>query len=214
MQTQTRTTILDGDMAAAGSQARAVRVATTWREPMLRGILAIAVGLVLFAFPVSAALVVAIAFGVFVLVDGAFAIVHASRNAHPDAGRWWALLARGVLGVLVGLFAILFPTAAAAALGTLIAIFAIVAGGLEIASGFRIRHDVPRETTLVALGILTVVLGIVLLFAPFIALIAQIWIVAAYAIILGVGMITYSMQLRRRAVAYRAGAVTKSPDSL
>ena len=214
METQTRTTILDGDMAVPSSQARAARIATTWREPMLRGILAIVVGLVLFAFPVSAALVVAIAFGVFVLVDGVFAIIHATRNAHPDAGRWWAMLARGVLGVLVGAFAILFPTAAAAALGTLIAIWAIIAGALEIAAGFRVRHDVPRETTLIVLGALTIVLGAILLFVPLIALVAQIWILAAYAIILGVGMVTYALQLRRRSIAYRAVGATKSPGSL
>jgi uncharacterized membrane protein HdeD (DUF308 family) len=199
MQMQNRTTILDS--------------ATTWREPLLRGILAIIVGVVLFAFPISATIVLAIAFGVFVLFDGVFAIVHAVRNPHSEAGTWWAMLARGIVGVVVGLFAIVFPTIAAAVLGTMIAIWAIIAGVLEIGAGFRIRHDVPRETTLIVVGALTIVLGVVLVFVPLVAVIAQIWVFAAFAIIAGIGLVAYALQLRRRAIAYRNVAITRSPGS-
>jgi uncharacterized membrane protein HdeD (DUF308 family) len=205
MQTQNRTTILDGDPGGGGTPAdRAARIATTWREPLVRGVLAIVVGVVLFAFPITATIVLAIAFGVFVLFDGIFAIMHAVRNPHTEAGTWWAMLARGILGVLVGLFAIIFPTAAAAVLGTIIAIWAIAAGALEIGAGFRVRHDVHRETTLIVIGALTIVLGVVLIFVPLVAVIAQIWIFAAYAIIAGIGLVAYAVQLRRRANAYRS----------
>jgi uncharacterized membrane protein HdeD (DUF308 family) len=213
MQMQNRTTVLDGDPATGSLEARAQRVATTWREPLVRGILAIVVGIVLFAFPISATIVLAIAFGVFVLFDGVFAIVHAVRNPHSEAGTWWAMLARGVLGVLVGLFAIIFPTIAAAVLGTFIAVWAIVAGVLEIGAGFRVRHDVPRETTLIVLGALTIVLGVVLIFVPLVAIVAQIWLFAAYAIIAGIGLVTYALQLRRRAIAYRTVAITRNPGN-
>jgi uncharacterized membrane protein HdeD (DUF308 family) len=204
MQTQNRTTILDGDPGGGTPADRAARIATTWREPLVRGVLAIVVGVVLFAFPITATIVLAIAFGVFVLFDGIFAIMHAVRNPHTEAGTWWAMLARGILGVLVGLFAIIFPTAAAAVLGTIIAIWAIAAGALEIGAGFRVRHDVPRETTLIVIGALTIVLGVVLIFVPLVAVIAQIWIFAAYAIIAGIGLVAYAVQLRRRANAYRS----------
>jgi uncharacterized membrane protein HdeD (DUF308 family) len=213
MQMQNRTTILDSDPATGTLEARAQRVATTWREPMLRGVLAIVVGVVLFAFPISATIVLAIAFGVFVLFDGVFAIAHAVRNPHAEAGTWWAMLARGIVGVVVGLFAIVFPTIAAAVLGTMIAIWAIIAGVLEIGAGFRIRHDVPRETTLIVVGALTIVLGVVLLFVPLVAVIAQIWVFAAFAIVAGIGLVTYALQLRRRAIAYRNVAITRSPGS-
>lgn len=213
MQMQNRTTILDSDPATGTLEQRAQRTATTWREPLLRGILAIIVSVVLFAFPISATIVCAIAFGVFVLFDGVFAIVHAVRNPHSEAGTWWAMLARGILGVVVGLFAIVFPTIAAAVLGTIIAIWAIIAGVLEIGAGFRIRHDVPREMTLIVVGALTIVLGAVLLFAPLVAIIAQIWIFAAFAIVAGIGLVTYALQLRRRAIAYRAVAITRNPGS-
>jgi uncharacterized membrane protein HdeD (DUF308 family) len=210
---QNRTTILDSDPATGTAESRAARVATTWREPLVRGLLAIVVGIVLFAFPISATIVVAIAFGVFVLFDGIFAIVHAVRNPHTEAGTWWAMLARGVVGVLVGLFAIVFPTIAAAVLGTIIAIWAIIAGALEIGAGFRIRHDVPRETTLIVIGALTIVLGVVLVFVPLVAIVAQIWVFAAYAILAGIGLVAYALQLRRRAIAYRNVGLTKSPGS-
>jgi uncharacterized membrane protein HdeD (DUF308 family) len=198
---QTRTTILDSEMTPTPGGLVRPRIATTWREPLTRGILAIVMGVVLFAFPLSAAFVVAIAFGVFVLVDGGFAIAHATRNAHPDAGRWWAMLVRGIVGVLVGLFCIVFPGVAAAALGTLIAIWAILAGALEIGAGFRIRHDVPREALLVLAGVLTIVVGAVLLFMPFVALTTLIWVFAVYAILVGAALVTYALQLRRRSAA-------------
>jgi uncharacterized membrane protein HdeD (DUF308 family) len=177
------------------------RIATTWREPLTRGILAIVMGIVLLAFPISAAFVVAIAFGVFVLVDGGFAIAHAVKNAHPDAGRWWAMLARGVVGVAVGLFCLVFPGVAVAALGTLVALWAIIAGALEIGAGFRVRHDVPRETLLIVSGALTLAAGALLLFAPLLALVVPIYLFAFFAILAGATLIAYAMQLRRRSSA-------------
>lgn len=209
MQTPGRTTILDPEMEpdivlplTQGRRAHAVT--TTWREPLIRGVLAIVMGVVLVALPLSAAFVLAIAFGVYVLVDGVFALIHASRNANPEAGRWWGMVLRGLLGIVVGIFAVVFPSAAAAALGTLIAVWAILAGGLEIAAGVRMHHNAGRETMLIALGVLTVVVGALLLFAPILALVVQIYIFAAYAIVAGIGMIGYAMRLRRRAAPLAA----------
>jgi uncharacterized membrane protein HdeD (DUF308 family) len=195
MQTQEpiRTTIFENTQPSFAPTATLV----PWREPMLRGVLAILVGTTLIVFPVSAILVLTIAFGAFVLIDGVLAVVHATRKPQPEAkGWWWAMLGRGVLGIVVGAIAILFPSLAAAALGTLIAIWAIIAGCLEVGAGLRTHYHGGRETMIVALGVLTIVLGIVLLFAPLLALVAQVYVFAAYAIIAGIGLIAFANRLR------------------
>ena len=176
------------------SSSRAVT--THWWVPLVRGIVAIVFGIFAFAYPFDAVGAFVIVFGAFAFVDGILTIVQALRYAHPDSGRWWTLLVQGIAGLLIGLIAFVLPGLAAATFGLLIAIWAIVTGILEIVTGLRVRRDVAGEVFLIVAGMLSLATGVLLLFFPLGATILFVYVIAAYALVAGVALVTLSLRLR------------------
>jgi uncharacterized membrane protein HdeD (DUF308 family) len=171
-------------------------IASHWWVPLVRGIISIAFGIVLFAYPISAVGVFVLFFGAFAFVDGVLAIVQALRFAHPSSGRWWLQLLSGVAGIIIGVVTVVYPGITALTLALFIAAWAIVTGVFEIGAGFRLRKDVPGEIFLIAAGLLSIVLGGVLFLFPLAALLAWVWVVATYALIAGFVLIMLAFRLR------------------
>jgi uncharacterized membrane protein HdeD (DUF308 family) len=112
-----------------------------WWALALRGVVAIVFGVLAFIWPGLTLTVLILLFGAYMLVDGIFAIVAAVRAERHDA-RWWLLVAEGVLGVLAGIIAFLWPGLTALALLYLVAAWAIVTGILEIVGAIRLRQEI------------------------------------------------------------------------
>jgi uncharacterized membrane protein HdeD (DUF308 family) len=172
-------------------------IAAHWWIPLVRGILAIAFGIVVMAYPFHAIGVFIILFGAFVFADGVLNIITSLRFAHPDSGSWWMVLVQGIFGVAIGVLTFLWPGLTAATLGTLVALWAVVTGVLEIVAAFRLRRSVPGEILLIISGILSVVIGAWLFISPIVALLALTWLIGFYAIFGGVTLIALAFRLRR-----------------
>jgi uncharacterized membrane protein HdeD (DUF308 family) len=56
------------------------------------------------------------------------------------ARHWWVLLLRGVVGILAGLIALVWPGIALLALAILVGIFFLWSGGWEVYLAFRFRR--------------------------------------------------------------------------
>ena len=177
----------------------AAGIAAHWWIPLVRGIVALAFGVLLFARPVSAVGAFVILFGAFAFVDGILAIVQAVRFTQPGRRRWWMGLLTGIAGIAIGLLTFFTPGLTAYFLGLYIAAWAIVTGIFEIGAAFRLRRDVPGELFLLAAGVFSLALGIALFFFPLAALLAWVWVVGTYAIVAGIALIALSVRLRRRA---------------
>jgi uncharacterized membrane protein HdeD (DUF308 family) len=171
-------------------------LAAHWWIVLLRGVVALIFGALIFAFPLNALAAFVIVFGAYALVDGLFAIVAALRLAHPDSGRWWALLQQGIAGVAAGGLTFFWPQITALSLGILVAVWAFVTGFLEIGAAIRMRKDVPNEILLFVTGLISIALGAYLAFQPFVALLASVWVIGAYAIVTGIVLVVLSFRLR------------------
>jgi uncharacterized membrane protein HdeD (DUF308 family) len=171
-------------------------IASHWWVPLVRGVISIAFGIVLFAYPISAVGVFVLFFGAFAFVDGVLAIVQALRFAHASSGRWWLQLLSGVAGIIIGVITVVYPAITALTLALFIAAWAIVTGVFEIGAGIRLRKDVPGEIFMIAAGLLSIVLGGVLFLFPLAALLAWVWVVATYALIAGFVLIMLAFRLR------------------
>jgi uncharacterized membrane protein HdeD (DUF308 family) len=171
------------------------RLASHWWLFLIRGILALALGIAFPFFPGAAIFTLAILFGAYAFVDGIFAIVAAIRMNHAEANWWWLLL-EGVLGIIVGVLTFFYPGITALWLVYLFGAWAVVTGVLAIVTAFRIRMAVANEILMILVGVVSVIAGVVIFLYPIYGVFALVWTVSIYAILAGIFMIGLAFRLR------------------
>jgi uncharacterized membrane protein HdeD (DUF308 family) len=167
-----------------------------WWALVLRGLMAILFALITFAVPGITIAVLVTIFGFYALFDGILAIVSTIRAVQGHR-RWGAFLLEGAIGILFGLYAIIFPILAAAAFVTFVAVWAIFTGILEIAAAIRLRRQIQGEWLLISVGVFSILLGLVLVAAPVSGAVFLVWVFAGYGLIFGVLLIALGFRIRR-----------------
>jgi len=172
------------------------RIARGWWVLAVRGGLAVLFGILAILVPGAALTALVTLFGAYALIDGVFALLTAARFTHTDE-RWGLLVIEGVVGIVAGIVSFAHPAATALALVYLVAAWAILTGLIEIAAALRLRTVIAGEWALGALGVVSMLLGIGLLAAPRAALITIVWMIGAYALLFGLGLLSLAWRLRR-----------------
>ena len=167
---------------------------SSWWALVLRGLAAIAFGVLAFVWPQITLTALVFLWGAYALVDGAFAIA-AGVKSHGENKRWWVLLLEGILGVAAGLVAFLVPGITALALLILIAAWAMVTGAFEIAAAIQLRKYIKGEWLLALAGVASVLFALALLFNPAAGALAVVWLIGAYSIVFGVLLIVLGVRL-------------------
>jgi uncharacterized membrane protein HdeD (DUF308 family) len=169
-----------------------------WWALALRGVFAILFALIAFIAPGITAAVIILFFGAYALVDGVFALVAGLRAARHH-GRSAALLIEGILNILIGIIVFWQPGASLVALIYLIAVWAMVSGIAMIAAGIAlIRHS--GEWLLVLSGIISLLLGIILLIQPAAGIVALSWWLGFYALLFGIVLLSAAFRIRHHPV--------------
>ncbi len=166
-----------------------------WWQVAVRGLIALLFGIILLAWPGVSLFIFAILFGAFAFVDGIFTLV-AAVNYKARAGQRTWLFVRGILGIIVGIITFFWPAITELALVLLIGAWALVAGIMELNFAFRAVRETGAKWLFAVSGILSIILGILLLVSPIAAIIAVIWIIGAYAVIVGIVLIILGFRLR------------------
>ena len=166
-----------------------------WWVPVLRGITAIVFGVIAFAYPGLTLVMLVIFFGAWVLVDGIFRAVGAiaGRSSDPD---WGFHLIIGIVGIIIGLLTFHAPRITALALLIYIAAWALMIGASEIALAIKLRKEVKGEWFLILMGLASIVFAVLLLWNPVAGAAAVIWLIAWYAVVLGILAIFFGFRLK------------------
>jgi uncharacterized membrane protein HdeD (DUF308 family) len=162
---------------------------------VVRAVLAVAFGLVALFWPGLTVLALAIAFGIYAILEGVASVIDAVRNR--DRSRWWLGLLGGLASVVAGVLALIWPGITALVLAILVGIWAVVAGAAQIATAFRLREAGGRIWLLALAGVLSVIAGIVILVWPAAGAIGL-------AVLLGVFTVVYGAALGALAVSLRS----------
>jgi len=166
---------------------------------VLRGVAAIIFGILAFAWPGITLLTLVLFWGAYALIDGVLAIVAAIKGGAPMP-RWWLAIV-GIAGLVAGGLTFLMPGLTALVLLTFIAVWAIILGIMEIYGAIKLRKEIEGEWFLILNGAMSVLFGILLLWRPMSGALAVIWIIGAYAIILGVIYVIFGLKLRKHQAA-------------
>jgi uncharacterized membrane protein HdeD (DUF308 family) len=112
-------------------------------------------------------------------------------------GRWWVLLLRGIVAILLGACAIAWPGITLMALILVFAAFSLVDGIVALVIGFRGESDGTVWWTMVVLGLIAIAAAIIAFAWPAITLVAFLAIIAVSAIVRGVFEIAAAIRLRK-----------------
>src|SRR5262249_36726098 len=98
----------------------------------------------------------------------------------------------GVLGVVLGFAALVWPGVTAMILAIVIGVWAIVTGAIDIWAATQFRGQwLPG-----IVGALSALAGLVILIRPTVGAVAIAWVIGLYAIIAGILMLVATWQLR------------------
>ena len=162
---------------------------------MIRGIAAIVFGVIAFTHPVMAIATLVLFFGAWVLIDGIFRIFGAIKHRGSDSDWAWQLVI-GLIGIIVGLLTFHAPQVTALALVIYIAAWALMIGASEIVMAVKLRHEIKGEWLLILMGLASIVFAVLLLWNPVAGAAAVIWLIAWYAVVLGILAIFFGFRLR------------------
>jgi uncharacterized membrane protein HdeD (DUF308 family) len=165
-----------------------------WWLLLLRGIAAIVFGVLAFAWPGLTLVTLVMLYGAFALIDGVLALV-AAFGRRGEVPTWWLVLT-GILGIGAGIVTFTWPGLTALVLILFIGAWALARGIFEIIAAIQLRKEIEGEWLLVLAGLLSVGFGLAVLIFPGAGALALIWVIAAYAIVVGIVMIMLSLRLR------------------
>ena len=108
----------------------------------------------------------------------------------PLTSLWWLAIIRGVLAIIFGILVLTWPAQTAVIVAVIFGIFAIVDGIVNIVGAISSRKYDSTWGWLLTQGILTLIVGILALFAPAFAapfvLLFLLWVIAIWAVIGGI----------------------------
>ena len=177
----------------AGSDAQ-ILCKKAWWVFLIGGIASVAFGVLAFVQPGIALFVLSMFFAASILVDGVFNLAGALGNRQKDG--WWILLLIGILGVVVGGWALLNPPLSMLAFIYLFAIQAIALGVFLLMLGYKVRKATTREWVLYLTGAMSVVLGILVAAQPVAGGVSVVLFIATWAVLLGVLRIVFAFRVR------------------
>jgi len=162
---------------------------------LLRGLLAIAIGIVSVAWPDVTVDAFVILFAVYAFVAAAVDTMRAFASGR--AGPVFGYLLLALLSLVAGVVALAWPGITALVLVVWIAAWALVTGIVEVALAFRQGETTGERAMWAISGLISVALGIVLFIRPDIGAVSLATVFGLFSIVYGTSAVILSVQARK-----------------
>jgi uncharacterized membrane protein HdeD (DUF308 family) len=166
-----------------------------WWAFLIRGIAAVLFGVAVLLWPGLALASLVLIWGAYAVVDGIFAIA-AGIQGGPDVPNRWLAVLEGVVSIIAGVIAFIWPGITAMALLYVVAIWAILTGILEFVAAIQLRKELTGEFWLGLSGVLSIVFGVLLFIYPGSGMLSLLGMLGIYSIVFGASTIFLSFRLR------------------
>jgi uncharacterized membrane protein HdeD (DUF308 family) len=171
------------------------RVGRAWGWVLAFGIITLLTGLAALVWPGRTLIVVAVLFGIQLIVMGIFRFVAAFASDDLTGGTRVLLALLGVLSLIIGLYAVRHVLITLLALALLLGIFWVVSGTVELFTALSHRGMQGRGWT-AFMGILSIVSGIIVLAYPGISLLVLAVVLSVWLLVFGAMQITLAFRIR------------------
>jgi uncharacterized membrane protein HdeD (DUF308 family) len=171
-------------------------LAQNWWVVALRGVFALIFGIIAILLPGVTIAALVLLFAAYMLFDGIFAIIAGMRAARRHE-RWGFLIFEGIIDLIAGAIAIVWPLITVLTFIILLAAWAIVSGALVFAAAFRLHLEHGRWL-LAFSGLVSLIWGFLLLLWPLAGAVVLAWWMGAYALVFGVTLLILAFRLKRQ----------------
>jgi uncharacterized membrane protein HdeD (DUF308 family) len=183
-----------------------------WSSVALRGIAALAFGVLALTWSAITLQTLVIIFGIFALVDGLLEGYNA-MTAKRQEQKWFLTALRGFIGIVIGIVSLAVPGVTGTVFLALIGIWAVLSGVGEIAIAIKLQLSKGGQYLLEIGGLVSLIFGIIMLSLVNSQALDQTWLIGTYALVFGIVMVSLSLQIRtiQKKSAGQAGAAAAKP---
>ncbi len=165
-----------------------------WGVLLVRGIISALIGLVFIIDPISAMFILSLMLGLFLLINGILVLVNANK-VQTSKG---LMIAYGVISLIAGALIMLQPFVAQVFFLILIAFWALFTGVEQLLLAARApKAAMPAKSLAIATGIISLLLGFLLLIKPSMGVAMIAWVIGIYLLIYGLFTIIVSIFLKK-----------------
>jgi uncharacterized membrane protein HdeD (DUF308 family) len=150
----------------------------------LHGLASVVFGVMLLAWPGISVYALTIVFGAYTLATGIVEFGTAFTTQGKEERAW--LILRGLLGITVGVLVFAWPGISALALLYVIGAYALAFGILCVGASFRLPLDGRDTASMILMGLVAIVFGIVIFAEPGAGALAVLGLIAAFALVTGI----------------------------
>jgi len=181
------------------------RIGRHWGWLLFFGVLMVAAGLCAVVWPGPTVLVLAILFGIQIIVSGIFSFINAFAVDESGGMRVWNVIL-GLLGIVIGLYAVRHIIVSVVALALLIGIYWVAYGIAQLYAAIAHR-ELPHRGWMGFIGALSVLAGIIVIAWPGPSLVTLAIVLGVWLIIYGIMEIALAFRMRS-AIGHIRHAVT------
>jgi uncharacterized membrane protein HdeD (DUF308 family) len=179
------------------------RATKRWWTLVVRGLLAIAFGILAIRVPGAAVMTLVVLFGVYAIAEGLSSL---SMFLSPVAeGSGWVGFS-GIVSIAAGVIALIWPGITALALFYVIAFWAIILGIIELVAAVRYSSALENEWAYALSGLLWIAFGVIVIGWPRMGVVAMLALIATAAILRGVMLIVAGVRLRKAHQVLESGS--------
>jgi len=164
-----------------------------WWDMLLRGLVALAFGLVLFFWPGLSLASFILLFAGFAFFDGILMLL---QMVTIRDGMWWARLLHGIAAIIAAAVAVTMPGLTLLVFAFMIGFYWSFTGILQIIVGLAARKAIEGELLLIAGGLITAIVGAILLIHPMQGIIALAQVVGIFNIAFGIILAILAVKLK------------------
>ena len=164
-----------------------------WWDMLLLSVLAIIFGLMVFFMPGLSIAVFVVLFGFYAFAVG---LLLPLQTVTVKDGKWWVRLLESIVAFAAGATVFLWPGISALSLLYVIAFYFIIIGVLQAIAAVELRKVFTGEWLYFISGILSIIVGVLLIMRPLTGAIALAQTIGIFAIAYGVliGLLAFRLQ--------------------
>jgi uncharacterized membrane protein HdeD (DUF308 family) len=172
-----------------------------WKSALLSGILSVALGVLVLAWPQISVLAAAIAFGAYLLITGVAQVIFAF-SLHVSAGSRVLLFISGAASLILAVLAFRHFGNAVLLLAIWIGVGFIFRGVATTVSAISDPH-LPGRGWSIFIGVISLLAGIVVMASPFESIITLALVVGIWLVVIGVFEVVSAFGIRKASQALR-----------